>query len=360
MSAAAEVVQPDTLLTQLDALWAEFGKNGESAESGVARASSLTWIAVIEGDEASVTEVDSMLADVMRMQPGRALIILLRDGEERRLRGSVSAQCWRPFGSKRQVCIERVLLDATRASARDLTSVVRALLVADLPVVMFCRNAHLLAAPGIAETAKMADRVVVDIAWKGAECRDVWPKMPGFGRYVSDLAWDRIHGYRTAIAEHFATPGSRKILDTLTEVRVVTRPEHPTPEAAYLLTWILGSLGYKLEGGLDWQKAENTVKAGFVAAPESGPDNADCPVHAVEFVTQGVQVRFSVTTRELSVAPTEDAAGIEVPVPEFKPDTVLLSIEMMVEHRRRTFELYLEETIRVFEEPAYFADESSH
>lgn len=357
MSAAGEVVQPDTLLAQLDALWAEFGTNGDNSDNGLLRACSLTWITVIEGDDASVTAVDAILSDLMRINPGRAIVVLLREGDQRGLKGSVSAQCWRPFGSKRQVCIERVLLDTTRAGACDLPAIMRALIVADLPVVMFCRNAHLLSLPGIDETSKLADRVVVDIAWRGAECRDVWPRMPDFGRFVSDLAWDRIRGYRNAIAEHFDTPANRKMLDTLTEIRVSTRPQRPTPEAAYLLAWILGSLGFERGEGLEWRKSGASVKAGFTATKSDSADNPNSRVQRVEFVGIHQTVRFSITVRELSVEATNGASEIVVPVATVQSDTVLLSEEMMVEHRRRTFEHHLQESIRLFEEPVYFADE---
>ncbi|MCL4784641.1 MAG: glucose-6-phosphate dehydrogenase assembly protein OpcA [Bryobacterales bacterium] len=360
MNATREVVQPEKLLTQLESLWTEFGKSGDSAENGLLRACSLTWITVVEGDDASVTEVDAMLADVMRMNPARAIVVLLRQGDERGLKGSVSAQCWRPFGSKQQVCIERVLLDTTRAGACDLPAVIRALIVADLPTVMFCRNAHLLTVPGIKEASGLTDRVVVDMAWHGAECRDVWPRMPEFGNLVSDLAWDRIRGYRGAMAQYFDTPANRELLKDLRAVRVATRPERPAPEAAYLLAWILGSLGYQRANGFEWRKADATVRAGFRAMRGDEPNPADSRIHLVDFIGARETLRFTVAARELSIAETEDASEIVVPVPAFEPDTALLSDEMMVERRRRTFEQHLGATIRLFEEPVYFADEQPH
>lgn len=357
MSGEHEVVHPETLLKQLDALWTEFGKGSDDTSNGVVRACSLTWITVVEGDDAAVYEVDTMLADVMRVHPSRAIVVLLREGDERRLKGSVSAQCWRPFGSKQQVCIERVLLDTTRAGACDLPAVIRALIVADLPVVVFCRNAHLLGLQGIEETSAMADRVVVDIAWKGTECHALWPRMPKLGKYVSDLAWDRIRGFRRAIAEHFASPVARELLPELTELRVYTRAGCPAPEAAYLLTWILGSLGYQYDGDSAqskefWRKGESAVKAGFAADDKADAPPSKNPVSAVEFRSAAKVLRFETGMPE----PRQNGA-MRLPVPCTESDTALLSDEMVVEHRRRTFEHYLDETIRLFEEPVYLADE---
>ncbi|MCW5966298.1 MAG: glucose-6-phosphate dehydrogenase assembly protein OpcA, partial [Bryobacterales bacterium] len=183
-------VQPALLLRQLDELWSGFSKGGdETTDGAVVRACSLTWLTVVEGDDQTVSEVDEMLAGVMRVHPSRAVVVLLRDGDARSMKGSVSAQCWRPFGSKQQVCIERILLETTRAGACDLPAVVRALLVADLPVVLFCRHADLLELEGINETSQLADRVVVDIAYQNSACAKLWPRLPGLGRYVSDLSW---------------------------------------------------------------------------------------------------------------------------------------------------------------------------
>jgi glucose-6-phosphate dehydrogenase assembly protein OpcA len=367
MSNGRDVVHPEALLKQLDALWTEFGKGESDAANGVVRACSLTWITVIEGDNAALAEVDAMLADVMRVHPSRAIVINLRDGEERGLKGSVSAQCWRPFGSKQQVCIERVLLETTRAGACDLPAVIRALIVADLPVVVFCRNAHLLSVPGVAETSSLADRVVVDMAWRETECHDVWPRMPALGKYVSDLAWDRIRGFRRAIAEYFSTTSARRILAGLTSVRVETRAGHPTPEAAYLLTWVLGCMGYRRVAGgpksaRSWQKDGLALEAGFVAAPEprssaeaaAGAEAA--VIQAIEFRGGSSAVRFALHP-EASASSGQAAMDTEtILVPCLESDTALLSDEMVVEHRRRTFEHHLEETIQLFEEPAYFAD----
>ncbi len=357
MSTAGEVVQPGTLLQELDALWGQFGKENEAAENGLLRACSLTWIAVIEGGDASVTAIDTMLSGLMRTNPGRAIVVLLRDEDHRGLKGSVSAQCWQPFGSKQQVCIERVLLDTTHAGACDIPGVMRALIVADLPVVMFCPNAHLLSVEGITETAKLADRVVVDMAWRDASCHDVWQKTPDFGRFVSDLAWDRIRVYRKAIAEHFEARANRKILDSLRRIRVATRPDHPTPEAAYLLAWTLGSLGYQPEGGLRWRKGDATIEAGFSGVQTKQPSAAGPGIERVEFVAEHQAVHFSVNTRELSVEGSGGNVRVAVPVAAFETDTVLLSEEMMLERRRRTFEHHLKAAIHLFEEPVYLADE---
>jgi hypothetical protein len=354
--AASSRIQPATLLRELDALWAEFGKKSDDpANGGVVRACSLTWISIVEGGDQEVQEADEVLASVMRVHPSRAILVLLRKDEGRALKASVSAQCWRPFGSKQQVCIERILIEASRSSACDLPAVIRALLVADLPVVLFCRDPRLLSVAGIQETSQMADRVVVDISFRTGCCAHLWPDLPGMGRFVSDLAWDRIIGFRRAIASYFATPARRELLSSLQELHIHTDAKRPTPEAAYLLSWILGSLGFERASDAKhpesralprWSKGDLTVQAGFVAAPQNSS-----AVTAVEFRSQKQSVRFTPGDHI-------DGAGLEVvPMGDLPSDTELLSDEMVVEYRKRSFEQFLPTTIQLFEESPYFADE---
>ncbi len=310
------------------------------------RARSLTWITIAEGDDQTIREVDEMLAGVMRVHPSRAIVVLLRDGEARAVKGSVSAQCWRPFGSKQQICIERILLETTRAGACDLPAVIRALLVADLPAVLFCQHADLLNLDGIHETSQMVDRVVVDIAFRNTKCAKLWPKLPGLGRYVSDLAWDRIISFRRGIASHFHAPAHRAFLNEFTRLSVSTRKGKPTPEAAYLLSWTLGSLGF-VQRDNAWLRGDQVVEAGFV---DDG-DPAE-PVSALEFRGPSLTLRF------VAAAINGNGPGRQViSVGDAPGDTALLSDEMVVEYRRRTFEQYLPATIRLFEEPHYFAHE---
>jgi glucose-6-phosphate dehydrogenase assembly protein OpcA len=217
----------------------------------------------------------------------------------------------------------------------------------------------------VAETSSLADRVVVDMAWRETECHDVWPRMPALGKYVSDLAWDRIRGFRRAIAEYFSSASARRILADLASLRVETRPGHPTPEAAYLLTWVLGCMGYRRSAdgrnpSRSWQKDGTAVEAGFVAAPglPSGAEVAageSSVIQAIEFRGGGSAVRFALQP-EAAATGHGDGDTETILVPCVESDTALLSDEMVVEHRRRTFEHHLEQTIQLFEEPAYFAD----
>ncbi|MCW5964075.1 MAG: hypothetical protein KIT83_08555, partial [Bryobacterales bacterium] len=138
----------------------------------------------------------------------------------------------------------------------------------------------------------------------------------------------------------------RPFLKEFTRLSVSTRPGRPSPEAAYLLSWVLNSLGFARQDSA-WRCGEQVVEAGFT---EDGAPYE--PVAAVEFYSPSHTLRFGVVA-----ANGNDPGRQTICVGETPGDTELLSDEMVVEYRRRTFEQFLPETIRLFEEPHYFAHE---
>ncbi|MDZ7636695.1 MAG: hypothetical protein U5J83_00305, partial [Bryobacterales bacterium] len=102
-------------------------------------------------------------------------------------------------------------------------------------------------------------------------------------------------------------------------------------------------------------QGNQSIHAGFVGAAGNTIDDPRRPILAVEFRTAKQALRFAVPS--LSPPVPEAETSRMIPVPAFESDTALLSDEMVVEHRRRGFEHQLEESIHLFEEPPYFADE---
>src|ERR1043165_2029859 len=76
--------------------------------------------------------------------------------------GRGDAQCWMPFGQRRQICCEQIEITASDAALHDLEPVVLPLGVADLPVVIWSRSPRLVAMPEFRSIASMATKVVLD------------------------------------------------------------------------------------------------------------------------------------------------------------------------------------------------------
>ena len=56
----------------------------------------------------------------MPEHPARAIVIRLRGAGERALSERVYAQCWMPFGQRRQICCEQIEITASDAALADL------------------------------------------------------------------------------------------------------------------------------------------------------------------------------------------------------------------------------------------------
>src|SRR5215468_11270768 len=156
-------VSPEKILKELAALWVEEGKQGGA---GVLRACSMTLIVVAEeSDDAGA--LGETIASLMPEHPARAILVRLRGAGERALSERVYQQCWRPFGGRQQICCEQIELTASDAALGDLPSVLVPLVVADLPVILWCRSARLAGMPEFAEMARIATKVVMDSAGFG-------------------------------------------------------------------------------------------------------------------------------------------------------------------------------------------------
>src|SRR5213079_1585462 len=86
----------------------------------------------------------------------------LRGAAERELTERVYQQCWKPFGQRQQICCEQIELTASDAALGDLPSVLLPLIVADLPVILWCRSPRLPELPEFNEIARLATKIILD------------------------------------------------------------------------------------------------------------------------------------------------------------------------------------------------------
>jgi glucose-6-phosphate dehydrogenase assembly protein OpcA len=235
-------IAPDRILKELSELWITMGKEGQ-AEGGasVLRACSMTLIVV--ADEADDTAaLGETLAALMPEHPARTVLVRLCGKRERALSERVYAQCWMPFGQRRQICCEQVEITAADAALGDLPSVVLPLAVADLPVVVWCRTPRLLGMPEFRQIASMATKVIVDSAAM-PDAREALRRIAATaasGLTIADLAWTRLTRWREMLSQVFE---NRERLAQLSSCARVT-VEHGAGEetsARYLGAWIAGA-----------------------------------------------------------------------------------------------------------------------
>lgn len=239
-------VAPEKILKQLADLWVAEGKQGEDGTSqGVLRACTMTLVVLADESE-DVSNLGETLAALMPEHPARAIVIRLRAEGERTLSERVFAQCWMPFGQRRQICCEQVEIMASDAALPDLPSVVLPLAVSDLPLILWCRAARVLTSPEFRQLAEMATRVVMDSSgfpdadsafrWLTAAVapESGWPP-------VADLAWTQLTRWREMFSQFFE---NRRNLDRLKgNVEVLASDSTPaSTRARYFAAWIKDGL----------------------------------------------------------------------------------------------------------------------
>ena len=232
-------VSPERILKQLAALWVEEGRQGAA---GALRACTMTLVVVSPEDD-DWSALGETIAALMPEHPSRSILVKLRDGAQRELSERVYQQCWMPFGQRRQICCEQIELTASRAALGDLPSVLLPLIVADLPVILWCRNPRLLEIAEFGETARLATKVVLDsFAYPGAaEAFAAIGRARRGGLEVADLAWTRLTRWRETLAQVFENRARLARLEEIAAVKVTWNEGHETA-AWYLAAWIADSL----------------------------------------------------------------------------------------------------------------------
>ena len=239
-----DTVAPEKILKQLAELWVTMGKQGtEESGQGVLRACTMTLVVMAEESD-DVSQLGETLAALMPEHPARAIVIRLRGGAERALSERVYAQCWMPFGQRRQICCEQVEIMASDAALADLPSVVLPLAVADLPVILWCRTTRVLERPEFHRLAEQATRVIVNSSdfpdsaaafrWLAGEVE----RTHASGRpLIGDLAWTQLTRWREMLSQIFE---NRQNLARLTgEARIrISDGSGVTTRILYFAAWV--------------------------------------------------------------------------------------------------------------------------
>jgi glucose-6-phosphate dehydrogenase assembly protein OpcA len=252
-------VAPDRILKELNDLWVTTGKEVEGGQ-GVLRACSLTLVVVTEESDDAMA-LGETVAALMPEHPARTILIRMRPGAARMLSQHVYAQCWMPFGQRRQICCEQVEITAADASLEDLTSIVLPLEVPDLPLVLWCRSMRVAAMPEFDALARMAQKVVVDTA-PVADSRaalDLVANMAARGIQAADLSWTRTTRWRETLAQIFENHTYLDGLAGTKRVAVACNREKPTARSWYLAAWVMDALaGAGVRPRLEMTRSKHT------------------------------------------------------------------------------------------------------
>ena len=314
-------VAPERILKDLADLWVSLGKPGEGESgAGVLRACTMTLVVMAEESEDAMS-LGETIAALMPVHPARTIVIRLRGGGERALAERVYAQCWMPFGQRRQICCEQVEITASDAALADLPPVVTPLAVPDLPLILWCRSARLAAMPEFRPIAAMAHKVVLDSA-AFADAREALRRMAEMverGMLLGDLSWTRLTRWRESLSQVFENRRYLEALPRLSKIRVGFGDSLEV-SARYMAAW----LGDALAG------ATATVE------PAAGL--------AVSLEGEGFRVELARRDEKLAVTVNDLANFTNLPRPS---DYLLMSEELGIVRHDPVFERTLASAARL-------------
>jgi glucose-6-phosphate dehydrogenase assembly protein OpcA len=317
---------PEHILRELADLWVSLGS--------VLRACTLTLVVLEEasGDAAALGET---IAALMPEHPARTIVVRLSGAGERALAERVYAQCWMPFGERRQICCEQIEITASDAALADLPSVVLPLVAPDLPVILWSRSARVFEMPPFGAVARMAAKVVVDSAGFADPKRALrlLAETARSGVLLGDLAWTRLTRWRDMLARLFENRNYLAKLARISSVRVVYDGEFATA-AWYMGAWIADSLG------------DAGVSAKIVVGAGRGPRSRAVPAapQSVELAGDGFRVALARQQDRLVITVDNAENCTKLPQPG---DYLLMREELGIVRRDAVFERALASAARL-------------
>jgi glucose-6-phosphate dehydrogenase assembly protein OpcA len=227
----------------------------EASGSVLTRASALTLLVYVNDTEAA-REMTNLLADVVRQNPCRAVVMVVDPhAPAAGLTAAVSAHCHRE--GEGQICSEQITLYAPPDSGPELTSVVLPLTVSGLPIYLWWRAGHFTVPAYFDPILRLTERVIVDSGRFAATGSDLaalaaWSERNSGRMRLADLNWARATPWRDVIAQCFDSPARQPYLRRIREVRIEYEKESArlsTQRAVSLLLtgWLATRLGWEFQ-----------------------------------------------------------------------------------------------------------------
>jgi glucose-6-phosphate dehydrogenase assembly protein OpcA len=211
-------------------------------------------LVVLCRSEAEGAEVAAEVGTIVAHHPSRVILLVADAGSESTEIDASVATHGRLVARSQQVCGELVTLRAGAPAVRRLPSMVRSLLLGDLPTALWWAtpDAPPLAGELFGELAHLADQVIYDsFAWTDPLRQLVvtanWVGGGGDGA-VSDLAWRRPKLWRRVLAQSLDPGLAPGALESIGEVRIEHGP-HALTQAWLLTGWLAFRLGWEPRGG---------------------------------------------------------------------------------------------------------------
>jgi glucose-6-phosphate dehydrogenase assembly protein OpcA len=338
---------------------------GDDEEGALMRARVLNLMLFVTSAEAA-SEVDGILSEVTTIHPCRALLMIgEREKEDQDIAMSVSTFC--PDASEaggRRVCCEQVKFRARGRFALELPSAATPLLISDLPVFLYWRDALGTDDEVFQSLSRAADRVIVDSTEfqtplaEMAALVQLLSRKRSYDVALSDLNWSRLTSWRALLASFYDVQDYRPALERIN--RVIIEYVAPAPQALMMAGWLASRLGWhpsedaardeldqELNGRariMSFEKDKGrriSLELRLVSRPEMKPGR----LARVELKTESEPAATFVVSRsedglylETQVTRGEDVRGARVLKVRNRSAAVLLGRELEIIHHEEVYE----------------------
>jgi glucose-6-phosphate dehydrogenase assembly protein OpcA len=134
---------------------------------------------------------------------------------------------------------------ASPCSLADVATVARALVVPDLPVILYSPSENLWWLPQFRALLPLAGKLIVDSCGMEQPTRvlGLLTSLPAPVSRKADLVWSRLTPLRETIAQIFENPKRLRTLYDLAEIRILYKGAEEPSSVYYLAGWFMHILG---------------------------------------------------------------------------------------------------------------------
>lgn len=263
--------------TTLNRLWDALHSE-EAPEQGITRACMSNLIIACETDQ-QAQQVRERIPTLVEHHPARVFLLTAVPPAQGAIDAEVSAHCRRVEGEQ-QLCSEHVDIHFDPQVVDRLGSVLRPLLVGDLPTALWWASNRPppLAGALFDVLAELADQVIyTSVGWpnpaEGVSAMTRW--VVGNPRPVFNLAWRHLKPWRRILAQVLAPQVAPGALEHIQRIRIDHGP-HALPMAWLLIGW--------LAARLDWQPQQGKLRSATQAdwSFQSPSGNIQVEIHRLD------------------------------------------------------------------------------
>jgi glucose-6-phosphate dehydrogenase assembly protein OpcA len=231
---------------ELASLW-----RTQSAEKSQALTRACSWnFIVFANEEAAFKSAKGFADEMVRSVPTRSILVLNQPYATtgKPIEAFVSANCQIGAGGGKLLCTEEINIESRGKGAEHVPSLLRALVVPDVPTALWWAGAPPDNASAVRMLLSGVERLIVDTSNAGDGSLTKLAHVGGLldGVTLVDLNWLRTATLRTLLASLFEPPVGAAPLWDIARVHLAVSPTS-MPAAKLMLGWLISRLKWTVQ-----------------------------------------------------------------------------------------------------------------